>query len=210
MSGGVATIYIVDDDDLVLWLYQELLRGVALSFKVFTCARAFLDSYSPGPYECLICDLRMPQTGGLDLQRELVAAGACLPIIFVSAYSEVSAVVEAIKAGAFDFLEKPVDGIQLREKVAKALEYSRGLHLERMRRAARAARVAQLTLKERQIVNLVVAGRSSREISSELGISTRTVENHRARISEKLHVGSTVELVRLFCDLNQVFASLPS
>lgn len=199
MTGRVPTIYIVDDDDLVLWLYQELLWGMAADLRVFSSARAFLDNYSPGPYECLICDLRMPETGGLDLQRELAAAGNCLPIIFVSAYSEVAAVVEAIKAGAFDFLEKPVDGSKLREKVLNALEYSRGLHLERLRVAARQARVAQLTPKERQIVELVVAGRSSREISIALGISTRTVENHRARIAEKLHVSSTVELVRLFC-----------
>ena len=121
-----------------------------------------------------------------------------MPIILVSGYPEVHSAVEAIKKGAFDFLEKPVDGALLVEKVQSALTRSRQLHAEEVIVAARQARFASLTPKERQIADLVVAGKSSPKIAEDLEISVRTVENHRARLMEKLHVTSAVELVRLF------------
>ncbi|AOJ85291.1 two-component system response regulator (plasmid) [Burkholderia sp. MSMB0856] len=197
MNERPPTIYIVDDDEWILWLYQRLLWDVRAVFKVFRSAREFLDTYVPGFQECLICDLQMPELGGLDLQRELIATQARLPIIFVSAYSRVPSVVEAIKGGALDFLEKPVDGAHLQEKVRKALGQSRQLHFEHEQRTARQARLALLTQKERLIAEQVVAGHSSRQISDVLGISVRTVENHRARILQKLGVNSSVELVHL-------------
>lgn len=195
-------IYIVDDDSMILWLYQEFLRDLDATFKTYSSAREFLGQYSPGGNECLICDLRMPEIGGLQVQHELVAAGASLPIIFVSGYSEVTSVVTAIKAGAFDFLEKPVDGRRLKEKVNNALAQSRKLHEERIDLAAHQARLALLTPQERKIAERVVAGLSSREISGELGLSVRTVENYRARMADKLHIKTTVELVRLFCQVS--------
>ncbi|MFT3733788.1 MAG: response regulator [Rhodocyclaceae bacterium] len=191
-------IYIVDDDDIVLWMYRELLQGIGAETRTFASARQFLDSYIPAPCECLIADLRMPEVGGLEVQRQLTLKGASLPIIFVSGYPEVSAAVEAIKQGAFDFLEKPVQGSLLRDKVQNALARSRELHADRLARAARDARLALLTPKEREIAELVVSGKSSREVSDQLGISPRTVENHRARIMAKLHVESAVEMARLF------------
>ena len=191
-------IYIVDDDDIILWMFRECLQGIGAEFRTFASAKAFLDSYSPSPCECLITDLRMPEIGGLEVQRQLLAKGASLPIIFVSGYPEVSAAVEAIKAGAFDFMEKPVNGGVLREKVQSALVRSRELHAERLARATREARIALLTPKEQEVVRMVVDGKSSREISEQLAISVRTVENHRARIMEKLHVDSAMELVKLF------------
>jgi FixJ family two-component response regulator len=194
------TIYVVDDDEWILWLYQRLLWDIRAVFKVFRSAREFLDTYVPGFHECLICDLQMPELSGLDVQRELIAAQARLPIIFVSAYAKVPSVVEAIKGGALDFLEKPVDGARLQEKVRNALEHSRNLQLEHEQTNARKARVALLTPKERQIAEQVVAGRSSRQISEELGISVRTVENHRARILQKLGINSSVELVHWLYD----------
>jgi FixJ family two-component response regulator len=191
-------VYIIDDDDIVLWMFQELLQGIGAEFRVFSTARAFLETYRPGPCECLICDVRMPEMGGLQVQHALIEKGSHLPIIFVSGYPEVHAAVEAIKRGAFDFLEKPVNGSLLLAKVEAALAKSRELHAERLDRMAREARIALLTPKERQIAELVVAGKSSPQIADALGISVRTVENHRARIMEKLHVDSTVNLVKLF------------
>ena len=191
-------VYIVDDDDIVLWMFREMLNGIGADFRTFDSAAAFLKAYVPGPCECLISDLRMPEIGGLEIQRALQEKGASLPIIFVSSYPEVSAAVQAIKQGAFDFLEKPVNGGLLCEKVQGALIRSRELHANRLERRAREARVALLTPKEREIADLVVLGKSSRQISDELGISVRTVENHRARIMAKLHVESALELVRLF------------
>lgn len=198
MAGVRPVVYIIDDDDIVLWMFQEMLQGIGAEFRTFASARAFLDAYRPGPHECLVCDLRMPEIGGLEVQRRLLAQGDCLPIIFVSGYPEVQAAVEAVKKGAFDFLEKPVSGALLLDKVQGALARSRELHAARLERAAREARIALLTPKERQIAELVVSGMTSPRIAELLEISVRTVENHRARILEKLHLVSTVELVKLF------------
>ena len=191
-------VYLIDDDDIVLWMFQEFLRGIGAEIRAFTCARAFLDAYRPGPHECLVCDLRMPEMGGLEVQRQLLEQGAYLPIILVSGYPEVHSAVEAIKKGAFDFLEKPVNGGLLVAKVQSALARSREMYAAQIERSARNARLALLTPKERQIAELVVAGKSSPKIAEALTISVRTVENHRARLMEKLHVESTVELVKLF------------
>ena len=198
MADTRAIVYIIDDDDIILWMFQEFLQGIGAAFQTFSSARAFLDAYVPGPCECLICDVRMPEMGGLQVQRELLDRGNDLPIIFVSGYPEVHSAVEAIKRGAFDFLEKPVNGSLLVEKVQEALARSRDIHAERLRREARDARLALLTPKERQVAALVVEGKSSPKIAEQLGISVRTVENHRARLMEKLHVESTVDLVKLF------------
>ena len=191
-------IYIIDDDDIILWMFRELLQGIGAEIRTFTSARTFLDAYRPGPNECLICDLRMPEIGGLEVQQRLLDKGSHLPIILVSGYSEIPAAVEAIKKGAFDFLEKPVDGALLVEKVRSALARSRKLHAEGLARMTREARLALLTPKERQVAELVVAGKSSPRIAEDLDISVRTVENHRARLMEKLHAESVVDLVKLF------------
>ncbi|MDR1935444.1 MAG: response regulator [Candidatus Accumulibacter sp.] len=193
-----AVVHVIDDDAIALWMFRELLQGVGAEIRVFGSAREFLDGYRPNPCECLVCDLRMPEIGGLEVQRRLLEQGSHLPIILVSGYADVPQAVEAIKKGAFDFLEKPVDGALLVAKVRSALEHSRGRHAEHLARCAREARLALLTTKERQIAELVAAGKSSPKIAQALDISVRTVENHRARLMEKLHVESLAELVRLF------------
>jgi len=198
MSSIRPVIHIIDDDDIVLWMFKELLQGIGAEIRTFTSARSFLDSYQPAPHECLICDLRMPEIGGLEVQRQLLDKGSHLPMILVSGYPEVPSAVQAIKNGAFDFLEKPVDGSLLVTKVQSALVRSRQLHAEHMARVTREARLALLTPKERQVAHLVADGKSSPKIAQELNISVRTVENHRARLMEKLHVESIAELVKLF------------
>ena len=151
------TIYIVDDDASILRLYQKLLRDLDATFKSFTSAREFMESYSPGPHECLICDVRSPETGGLRALRELTATGACPPVIFASADQDVPSIVKAMKAGAFDVLEKPVDSVRLQASARSALEHSRTLHCVRRETGARQARLALLTPKERKIAEWVVA-----------------------------------------------------
>jgi len=198
MSSIRPVIHIIDDDDIVLWMFKELLQGTGAEIRTFTSARSFLDSYQPAPHECLICDLRMPEIGGLEVQQQLLDKGSHLPMILVSGYPEVPSAVQAIKNGAFDFLEKPVDGSLLVTKVQSALVRSRQLHAEHMARVTREARLALLTPKERQVAQLVADGKSSPKIAQELNISVRTVENHRARLMEKLHVESIAELVKLF------------
>jgi FixJ family two-component response regulator len=140
----------------------------------------------------------MPEIDGLDVQRRLLDRGSQMPIILVSGYADVPRAVEAIKKGAFDFLEKPVDGALLVAKVKDALEHSRRLFAAYLARSAHEARLALLTAKEKQIAELVAAGKSSPKIAQELEISVRTVENHRARLMEKLRAESVADLVRFF------------
>jgi len=190
-------IYILDDDDVVRWMYQEMLEGIGAQIRAYENARAFLDEYRPHPCECLISDLRMPEIGGLEVQRLLMGKQANLPIIFVSGHSEVPTAVEALRNGAFHFLEKPVNGNLLVETVQKALAKSRDLHMERLAESTRQARLALLTEKERQVAERVIAGLSSREIAEQMGLSPRTVENHRANLMQKLHVESLAELIKI-------------
>ncbi|MDR0379194.1 MAG: response regulator [Candidatus Accumulibacter sp.] len=193
-----SVVHVVDDDAISRWMFSELLQGVDAKIQLFASAREFFSDYRPVPCECLVCDLRMPEIDGLDVQRRLRDMGSHLPIILVSGYADVPHAVTAIKNGAFDFLEKPVDGALLAAKVNSGLERSRHLHTEYLARQAREARLALLTAKERQIAELVAVGKSSPKIAQELDISVRTVENHRARLMEKLRVDSVAELVRLF------------
>ncbi|MGO4156817.1 response regulator transcription factor [Cupriavidus sp. YAF13] len=193
-------IYLVDDDDIVLWTYHELLRGLGTDIRTFVSARDFVESYRPAPVECLVCDLRMPGMCGLQVQSELAGMGVLPPTIFVSAYSEVSSVVKAIKAGALDFLEKPVDGAMLVQKVRGALERSRQMFAQRLASADKSTRLALLTPKERVVAWHVTTGKTSKAIAMELGISVRTVENHRAHLMEKLQVKSAIELTTLLLD----------
>jgi len=197
-SMATSVVYIVDDDDIILWTLKELVQSIGARVHTFTSAKEFLASYSPSPCECVITDVRMPEIGGLQVQRMLMSTGAPPPIIFITSHSEISAAVEAMKAGAFDFVEKPVNGHVLIEKVQAALIQSRKLHRDRLSQSSRQARMDLLTPKEREIVEFVVQGQSSREIATALDISVRTVENHRARIMEKLHIASAVELVKMF------------
>jgi two-component system response regulator FixJ len=195
---ATSVVYIVDDDDIILWTLKELVESIGARVHTFTSAKEFLATYSPSPCECVITDVRMPEIGGLQVQRLLLTTGSPPPIIFITSHSEISAAVEAMKAGAYDFVEKPVNGHVLIEKVQAALTHSRTLHRERLQQSSKQARMDLLTPKEREIVDLVVQGQSSREIASALDISVRTVENHRARIMDKLHISSAVELVKLF------------
>lgn len=198
MLGVRSRIYIIDDDEIILWMYKELLRDLDADIYTYASAAAFLDDYYPLPSECLICDLRMPEIGGLQVQQSLLQAGRQLPIIFVSGHSDVRSAVEAMKQGAFDFLEKPVNGNLLIDKVQSALLRSRTMYAKHLTDSTRQARLSLLTPRESQVVSLLVAGKSSSQIAKVLGLSVRTVENHRARLKEKLHISSTAELIKLF------------
>jgi FixJ family two-component response regulator len=193
-----STVYLVDDDKAVLKMLQALVSTIGVNVQPFASAKDFLAAYQPRPCECLVCDLRMPDIDGMGLQQRLVAMAATPPIIFLTGYAEVNIAVEAMKNGAFDFLEKPFSAQALLGKILSALELSRTRHASWRERQAVQARIDLLTQRERSVVKHVVDGKSSREISELLGLSVRTVENHRSRIMEKLHVESTVDLVKLF------------
>lgn len=192
-----ATVWIVDDDPAVLRLLQAMLAERDWEIRAHGSADEFLQAYTPQACACLVTDLRMPGTDGLSLQRLLVEHGIDLPLIMISGYGEVGAAVTAMRQGAVDFIEKPFEGELLVARIEEALKRAAALNTERERQAEVAARMAALTPKEREVAAQVVAGRSSRDIAEALGISVRTVENHRASILDKLQAKSTVELVHL-------------
>lgn len=192
------TVYVVDDDPAVLRMLEATIATLGVEVRAFASAREFLDQYHPMPLECLVCDLRMPDIDGVELQRRLKTMGVPLPMIFLTGFAEVSVAVEAMRQGAFDFLEKPFSAQALLGKIQAGLDSSKSQHAQWREDQARQARTALLTPRERVIARLVVEAKSSREISEMLHVSQRTVENHRTRIMEKLHVESTVELVKLF------------
>lgn len=192
-----ATVWLVDDDPAVLRLLQAMLAERGWDIRAYGSAADFLAAYTPQDCACLITDLRMPDTDGLGLQQSLGERGIDLPLIMISGYGEVDAAVRAMRQGAVDFIQKPFDGDVLVARIEEALARAATQAEERARKTVIEARLAALTPKERDIAARVVAGCSSRDIAEQLGISVRTVENHRANILDKLQAASTVELVHM-------------
>lgn len=191
------TVWVVDDDPGVRRLLLALLEDRPWTVRAFASAEEFLAAYQPADCACLITDLRMPGLDGLALQRLLAERGTTLPVIMISGYGEVDSAVTAMRHGAVDFIEKPFDAARLIARIEEALARAVAAAREQTHARAVAARLATLTPKEREVAQLMVDGRSSRDIGKQLGISVRTVENHRANILDKLQAGSTVELVHL-------------
>jgi two-component system response regulator DctR len=195
MNTGV--VYIVDDDEAIRdalgWLFQS--RGVAA--ECFSSAEDFLEAWSPGTSGCLVLDIRMEGMTGLELFDRLCELGARLPVIFLTGHGDVPMAVSALKKGARDFIEKPFNDNDLVDKVIDALAWER----ERQASAADAASLAQrlenLTLRERQVMDKVLAGKLNKVIADDLGITMRTVEVHRAHLFEKMGVKTAVELAQL-------------
>ena len=191
------TVFVVDDDpsarQAITWLLDSAGRRVA----AFASGEAFLQAYAPERCGCLILDLRMPGMTGLALQEELLRRGIGLPVIMLTGYGEVAVAVEALQRGAVDFIEKPVDGVRLLQRIDTAIE----LDAERRRRESVqrgcASRIGRLTQREREVMSMVVAGKANKVVACDLGISQKTVESHRARVMTKLEVQSLADLVRL-------------
>lgn len=197
--GPIPLVYLIDDDSITLALMQGLVEPLGVQTQCFSSAEAFLQTYRPHFCECVVTDMRMPGVSGLQLHKNLLQLYEIPPpLIIVTGYAEVSAAVEAMKQGAFDFVEKPIQGHQFLEKIQAALTLSRNLHQQRLLTAARKARLSLLTPKEQEVLQAILQGQSSRETAEQLGLSVRTVENHRARLMEKLRVKSALELVREF------------
>lgn len=191
------TIFIVDDDEAVRGSLEALLESHGFGVEVFDSADAFLRSEALTRTGCLIADIRLPGMDGLALQEELVRRGTRLQVIVVTGFGDVPLAVRAMKSGAIDFLEKPYDEGVLLSAVRRALEAARAAS-----QAADAAhevevRFASLTERERQVLDLLAAGRPNKVIAYELDISPRTVEIHRARVMEKMGARNLAELVRM-------------
>jgi len=190
-----STVFIVDDDEASRDALALLLESMGLRVASFASARGFLDAYHPEQPGCLLLDVRMPEMGGLELQRVLKQRSIDLPVIFITGHGDVSMSVRAIKDGAVDFLEKPFPEAALLDRVHEAIARDARRRGQAVERAAALARFGQLTPREREVMGLVVSGLSNKAIANALGVSARTVETHRARVMEKMGAGSVPELV---------------
>lgn len=195
-----ARVNIVDDDaavrDALHWLLQS--RGV--ESVGWADPLAFLDWVQPDSRGCVLLDVRMPSMNGIELFDRLRSKGSRLPAIFLTGHGDVPMAVQAIKDGAFDFLEKPYDDNALVDKVLAALNYEAAQLAIEGKRSSVSQLLAQLTQREREVMDRVLAGKLNKVIADELGIAMRTVEVHRARVFEKMNVRSAVELSRLLSE----------
>ena len=191
------TIFVVDDDSAVREALRDLLRGDGRTVETYTSSEAFLDAYRPGSEGCLLVDARMPGMGGLALLQRLKGEGSRLASIMITGQGDVPTAVEAMRAGAADFIEKPIRRDELFASIEHALEHIRDSGKLSVRREAAATRLAGLTARQRQIMELVLAGHPSKNIAADLGISQRTVENHRAAVMKKTGSHSLSALIRL-------------
>ena len=190
------TIFIVDDNQAVRRAVQALVESEGLAAETFGSGQEFLDAYDPQRPGCLVLDVRLRGSSGLDVQDELRRRKATLPVIILTAYGNVSTSVHAFKGGAVDFLQKPVVPEKLLKAVRTAIEMDRRARGVAAMRAAVAKRIEELTPREREVMELLVLGKTSKEIGAALDLSVRTVEGHRGEVLRKMEVSSAAELVR--------------
>lgn len=190
------TVHIVDDDDDVRDSMRFLLESAGLAVLAYADAQALLDT-DLAPRGCILTDFRMPGLDGLQLQIRLMERGIALPVIVMTAFAEVPTAVRAMKAGAVDFLEKPCDPGVIVDAVRRSLDRNASTLAVATAAAGANRRIAGLTPREREVMDLLVAGHSTKEIARALGASPRTIDVHRARVFQKLQVSSLPDLVHL-------------
>lgn len=198
-----ALVHVVDDDAAIRDALVLLLEAAGHRAKAYPDAPSFLaglDASQPG---CVLADVRMPGMSGLDLQRHLKNEGVDLPVVIITGHADVSMAVQALKAGASDFIEKPFDEDVLLDSVNRALDSGAKVFLERRQIADIQTRAEALSPREREVMNLVVQGLPNKAVAVELAISARTVEIHRARVMEKMGANSLSDLVRMALRLEE-------
>lgn len=192
-----ARVYVVDDDPAVRDALTLLIEQEGLPVIAFDSAEAFLANCCGKCRGCVIVDVRMPGMDGVQLQEEIVRRGCPLPVIFLTAYGDIPMTVRAMKAGAVDFLTKPVTGAALMQSVQAALEESERRKVQADTNSVASSRLSSLTQREREVMALAVEGHSNKEIARRLGISHRTVEIHRGRIMQKTGTATLIDLARI-------------
>ena len=197
MTTAEETVFVIEDDDSMRRALARLIRSVGLQVEAFTSAQEFLSHPPPEGPSCLVLDIRLPGLSGLQLQESLNQYGMGIPIIFITGHGDVPMSVQAMKAGAVDFLQKPVNDQQLLDAVHRALSNDRKKRSQRAREVAVRSRYEILTPREQEVLSLVVSGLKNKEIADEMGASERTVKVHRARVMEKMRADSLPDLVRL-------------
>jgi len=191
------TVFIVDDDEAVRDSLQWLMRSVGLTVETFPSAHDFLTRYQPDRPGCLVLDIRMPGMSGLDLQEQLADEGVQIPVIFITGHGDVPIAVRALKAGAIDFIEKPFKDQALLDSVQRAIALDEEQRVEHGVQADISARLQRLTPREREVMEMVVAGKANKVIAIDLGVTQKTVEAHRAKVMEKMEARSLSELVKM-------------
>jgi FixJ family two-component response regulator len=191
------TVYVVDDDDAVRDSLRLLLKSADLGCVAYASAQEFLASHDAAQPGALVLDVRMPGMSGLEMQHELNLRGVTVPVIFITGHGDIPMAVEAMQHGAFDFLQKPFRDQELLDRVQRALvrdteNRARLRHTDRIRE-----RLATLSPREREVLDLVTQGKANKMVAGDLGVSQRTVEIHRAHVMQKMEAGSLAELVRM-------------
>lgn len=190
-----ATVFLVDDDqdlrDALVWL----LESVELTVETFASAHEFLDSYDPERAGCLVLDIRMPGMSGFELQKQLREKDVNVPVIVITGHGDVPMVDQAYRNGAFSFLEKPINQQKFLDDIHLAIKHD--LDIRRDRPTDFLVKLKTLTPRENEVMDLIAAGKTMKEIASQLEISIQTCSKHRVRVLEKMNVGNDVELVRL-------------
>jgi len=190
-------VFIIDDDASVRDGLEDLLRSVGLGVETFASTQEFLQSKRPDAPGCIVLDVRLPGPSGMEFQRTLMKSGILLPVIFISGHGDISMSVQAIKAGAVDFLTKPLHEQKLLDAIQTGIERDRGRRAEEKDVAQLQERFESLTPREREVLTFVIAGRANKQIAAELTLSEMTVKIHRSQMMRKMRAKSLVELVRM-------------
>ncbi len=203
MKEKPATVFVVDDDEAVRTSLRLLLKSVGLPVETFASAQEFLDQFDPNRAGCLVLDIRMPGMSGLELQQQLNDRHSIMPIVFITGHGDVPMAVEAMQAGAVDFIQKPFRDQDLIDRINRALEKDREMRAALRERDEIRRRMSQLTPREREVLELVTQGKANKVIAGDLNVSQRTVEIHRARVMEKMGANSLAHLVRMVIEANR-------
>ena len=195
--GDVPTVFIIDDDAGVRASIQDLVESVNLRAESFATAQGFLSGERRDGPSCLVLDVRLPDTSGLDLQQELSRAGVRIPIIFITGHADIPMTVKAMKSGAVEFLTKPFREQDLLDVIHRALKRDRGVREKQRRLAELQKRYSTLSARECEVMSLVVSGLLNKQIAAKLGASETTVKIHRGRVMQKMQAESLPDLVRM-------------
>lgn len=189
------TVFIVDDDKEVRNTLKTFMDSIGFQVATFDCVQDFLDDYHQDMPGCLILDVRLPKISGLELQDHFQRKGIHIPIIFLTSHSNVSIAVRTMKAGAIDFLEKPFDEQMLLDSVQKAIEIDRKIRETKLQHSMIMEKIGDLSQREEEVLRYLIQGKANKVIAKTLGLSTKTIETHRAHIMSKLGVGSMAGLM---------------
>jgi len=195
-------VYVVDDDQAVCESLHWLMTSVNLPVKTFSSALEFLDAYQPDQQGCVVLDIRMPGMSGFEIQKKLAARYDEFPVIFITGHGDVHMAVAAMKAGAYDFFEKPIDDQLLLDAVQKAVEKSAKASREHVHVAEIQKNLDLLSPREKEVMDLILIGEPNKRIAVRLGVGEKTIEAHRAKVMEKMQAKSLANLFILITELH--------